>query len=27
VFAVGIGPLCGVTIRLLAPSQLHRPEH
>jgi uncharacterized membrane protein YczE len=27
VFAVGIGPLCGVTIRLLAPSQLHRPKH
>ncbi len=27
VFAAGIGPLCGVTIRLLAPTQLRRPEH
>lgn len=27
VFAAAIGPLCGVTIRLLAPTQLHRPEH
>jgi uncharacterized membrane protein YczE len=25
VFAAGIGPLCGVSIRLLAPTQLHRP--
>ncbi|GAA4742983.1 hypothetical protein GCM10025783_13090 [Amnibacterium soli] len=25
VFAAGIGPLCGLTIRLLAPAQLHRP--
>jgi len=24
VFAVGIGPLCGLTVRLMAPTELHR---